>query len=53
MHTAAQLPAADREAGRGGVGFAETPGGLAALSWAVEETAARGPVLIVHAPAAS
>ncbi|MET7423674.1 universal stress protein [Dactylosporangium sp. NPDC005555] len=30
-----------------GVGFAESPGGLAALSWAVEETATRGATLTV------
>ncbi|MEV4138834.1 universal stress protein [Dactylosporangium sp. NPDC049742] len=33
--------------GRIGVGVADTPGGLAALSWAVEETAARGGTLAI------
>ncbi|WP_327004403.1 universal stress protein [Dactylosporangium sp. NBC_01737] len=45
-----QRPARQAPADRIGVGFAGTPGGRAALAWAVEETAARSATLtICHA----
>jgi nucleotide-binding universal stress UspA family protein len=46
----AQRPALQAPVERIGVGFADTPGGHAALAWAVEETAARSATLtICHA----